>query len=386
MPASLFSYFRAGPPPPKVVLLPDSMFFSRAVPVVAGATAAEVSSQVELALESISPFPVAQLYYGWYWVPGAEQVFVFAAYRRRFTADQAAAWADAELVIPASAALFGGTVQPATTLLLADADGLTAIHWETPAVPSRVVHAPIDPEATDEERARVRDELLRGLGGSRTVIDLLVPPAADAAHSDQEVVFRSGDFVSHVPSARASSLDVRDKGDLAALRASRRRDLMLWRVTLGCAAALLLLLLGEIGLVVAGGWEKTQVAKMNGRAPTVAKVKEEQELATNIQDLVTKRLLPLEMVTSAIGTNADRKPGDIVVTRIQTGGAGRGLYTLVLDVQTTNAAQVPLYRTELQKLPECDSVNVEVLPSQGDRSVFRVTVNFKPGALKPQPA
>src|SRR5438128_8763264 len=100
-----FDTLRAGPPPPKVALLPDALFFSRAVAITHGATPAEAAAQIELALEGISPFPLAQLFYGWFWVPGAEHAFVSASYRRRFTTDQAATWSDAELVLPAFAAL-----------------------------------------------------------------------------------------------------------------------------------------------------------------------------------------------------------------------------------------------------------------------------------------
>lgn len=388
MSASPLSFLRAGPPPPKVVLLPDGLFFNRAVPIAATATPSEAATQVELALEAISPFPLAQLYYGWYWVPGAEHAFVYAAYRRRFTTEQTFAWGDAQLIAPASAALFGGDVQPATTLVLASPEGLTAIHWETPRVPSRVTFRPLSPEATEDERAAAREELLRNAGGSKAVIDLLVPPTPDAARSDREMTFRSGDFVSHLPETAVAMLDVRDKAELEALHASRKRDLMLWRVTLGCAAALVLLLIGEFALLGGQAWQKVRVAQLNARAPAVAKIKEAQELANNIQDLVTRRFLPLEMVTSAIGENADRKPSDLVVTRIQSnaGSGAGGRYTLVMELQTTNSAQVPVYRNELQKLPECESVNVEPQGNQGDRSLWRLTITFKPGALKPQAA
>lgn len=384
--ASPLSFLRSGPPPPKVVLLPDGLFFSRTVPITAGATAADVNGQIELALESLSPFPLPQLYYGWYWVAGADHAFVYATYRRRFTTDQTAAWADAELVLPASAALFGGKVEPATAILLTSPEGLTAVYWETSQVPSRVVSRPISPEATEEERARIRDEVLRSFGGSRTVIDLLVPPAADAADDDNELIFRSGDFVSRIPAARAAALDVRDKGELAALRAGRKRDLVLWRVTLGCAAALLLLLVGELALVGGNQWQKVQIAKRDGRASTVQKIKEADDLARSIDDLVTKRLLPLEMVTSIVGASAERKPTDVVITQIQSGGAGLGLYTLRLRLETTNGPQVLTYKNELLKLPECQNVELTPGQSNGDRSVFEMTITFKPGVLKPEAA
>src|SRR2546423_6711550 len=107
MSASFLSTLRAGPPPPRIALLPDALFFTRAIPIAASATAAEAAVQVELALEAIAPFPLAQLYYGWFWLPGADHAFAYSAYRRRFTSGQSASWAGAEFVFPVSVALFG---------------------------------------------------------------------------------------------------------------------------------------------------------------------------------------------------------------------------------------------------------------------------------------
>src|ERR1051326_8195866 len=207
MSASLIDFLRAGPPPPKVALLPDGSFFTRSLPIAAGATATEVSGQVELALEALSPFPLTQLYYGYYWKPGADRALAFAAYRRRFTTEQTEDWKNAELVLPTFAAVFGAEVAPATTIVLAAPEGFTAVHWTTGAGPGQVFFRPLSPEATDEEKARVREDLLRAVGGSKTVIDLPAPPAAEPAKSDTEIVFTSGSITSRL----ASSAIARDR-------------------------------------------------------------------------------------------------------------------------------------------------------------------------------
>lgn len=382
--ASPLSFLRAGPPPPKVVLLPDALFFSRAVSITAGATAAEAATQVELALEAVSPFPLAQLYYGWFWTPGSEQALAYAAYRRRFTSDQIAEWADAELVLPVSAALSGATVKPATTVMLAETDGITAVHWATAAGPSRVLFRPLPVEATDDDRARVREEILREFGGSKNVVDLVEPPAPVPARTDREVGFRAGDFTATLPSSVAGSLDVRDKADLAALRGARRRDVMLWRVVLGCAAALLLLGVGELALLGGKAWQKTRIERLNARRPAVEKIEAAAELANRIHDLVNKRLLPLEMLTVLVGVNLERKPPEIFFTRVETRPAA-GLYTLFIQAQTTNPAQIPVYEAQLNAMPElARPVKVTISSGAGER--FELEVTFKPDQLKPAPS
>ena len=79
MTAKLTEFLKSGPPAPRVALLADQRFFVRVVPVAGAATAADVAMQVDLALETLSPFPPAQLYHGYYWVPGADRVLIEAA-------------------------------------------------------------------------------------------------------------------------------------------------------------------------------------------------------------------------------------------------------------------------------------------------------------------
>lgn len=378
--ASPFRLLRAGPPPPKVALLPDALFFTRSVPVAKGATPAEAGAQVELALESASPFPLAQLYFGWFWTPGAENALVFASYRRRFTTEQAAAWAGAELVLPAFGALLGAEVEPATTILLQAPDGLTAVHWENPPVPSKVRFLPLPPESTDEERIAAREALLREMGGSRQVIELDAMPAADAATSDREMVFRAGDFVSRLPAGRTSALDVRDKGELAALRVARKRDVVLWRVMLGCAAALVLLTLGEFALVGGRMWNDVRLAKVRGQKSTVDKIMASQSLATRIEELATKRLLPFEMITELYDQN--RKPPEITFTRVVT-LPQTGKYTLTVDATSTNVGLVSVYETTLRALPTIERVDVRDFRTRGETATFTLVVTFKPDTLKP---
>lgn len=373
---------RAGPPPPKIALLPDALFFTRALPIAAGATATEAAAQAELALEAVSPFPLTQLYYGWFWTPGADRAFVFASYRRRFTSEQSSGWQGAELVLPAFAAVMGATVEPATTVILIAPESLTAVHWDTGAVPAKVLSTPLVAEATDEERARARDELIRAVGGSKTIIDLPTPPVADPAINDGEIVFRSGDFVSRLSAAAAAAVDVRDKVELQALRNAHRRDVILWRVVLGCAAALVLL--GVLEIARGGGlqWQKVRLAKLNAQRPRVEMIQASNALAIRIEDLATKRLLPLEMLGALTGENNEILPPGMIFSRVLATTAG-GLYTITIEGQTNNAGQISLYQSALEKLPSCEKVDMQPTGTRGDLTTFRLVVTFKPGSVKP---
>lgn len=371
----LSQILRSGPPPPRVVLLPDAMFFTRAIPVVAGSGAADVSAQVELALETLSPFPPAQLYHGFFWPLGAERALVFAAYRRRFTTEQLTEWESAELVIPAFAALLGVRVDPGTTILVPSADCLTALFWNHGPVPERVVSLPIAADATEAERAAVREQLVSQMPGHR-VVTLTEPPGVNAGHNEREFAFRAGELESPLSATAAGLLDVRDKEALAALRSARRRDLMLWRGFIGLLVLLLLLFIGEFALVGARFWLQRRQAQADRQRPVVEQIMTAQNLTTRINELSTKRLLPFEMIAIV----SARKPETVTFRRVSTSG----LYTLVVEAESSTPAAVSAFQAALKADPAV-AANPEARDQRArdNQMTFTLVVTFRPEAVRP---
>jgi hypothetical protein len=381
MGSSPLSFLRSAPPPPKVALLPSVLFFTRVISLAQG-TPAVVASQVELAVEALSPFPLAQLYYGWIPAQNGSKAFIFAAYRRRFTTDQVASWEGAEAVLPAFAVTFGAEVEPGAVVMIWEAETLTAVVWGDSGIPERVVSKPIDPSEEDSRRLRIKEEFRGSLGGAKIAYELATLPEAQTGRSDRELIFQSGGFASRLAPDVTSMADVRDRGELAALRSARQRDRILWRTIVGMAAVVGLLAVGEFALIGGRAWQNVRVAKLNAQKPVVDKIMTAQDLANRIEDLATKQLLPLEMLTELVGVNLERKPSDIQFTRVQT-DKSRGLYTVVIDAQTSNAPQMSVYQSALEKLPSKEKVEFLPQPSRGQFATFRIIFTFKPGSLKP---
>lgn len=382
MRASPIRFFRDGPPPPRVILLSDALFFARPVPVApdpaleAAGRAAAVAEQVDLALEAMAPFPLAHLYHGFFWVPGSDRALAFGAYRRRFTPEQTQAWAGAELVLPTFAAVLGADVPPATTVVLAAPEGLTAVHWDGGRVPAAVAYQPLARDATEEERGSARAGLLRQFE-SKAVVDLAAPLSAEPRRSDREFAFSAGEFRSCLPAAAARDMDVRDKDELAALRRARSRDVLFWRVLVGCGLAACLLAFGEAALSGGRLWQKARRAELDARAPLVRAIMTRQEIASHIQDLFTRRLRPIEMIRIA----AAKKPPSTLFLRAVTSG----LYTLSIEAQTSNAGDIGVYKGELESLPMCASVVVKNPQTRNNIASFTLVITFKPGALAAPP-
>jgi hypothetical protein len=204
---------------------------------------------------------------------------------------------------------------------------------------------------------------------------LTSPPVAEARRGDGEIMFRSGEFASRVPAGSAGALDVRDKGELAALRRGRARDIALWRLGVGCVALFGLLALGELALFAGGLWQQARRVKFNAQAPIVAGIMTRQDIADSIRDLSAKRFLPIEMLEAV----NPQPQTSIFLTRAFT----TGLYTLTADAQTKNAEEIKTYQNKLEALPACASVVIKNQQSRDNLATFTLVVTFKPDALAP---
>ncbi|MBC8040577.1 MAG: hypothetical protein H7Y06_08555 [Opitutaceae bacterium] len=380
MSLSSLKRFLPKPPPRQVVLLSDTLFFTRAVPVTEGATAAEVAAQAELAVESLSPFPVAQLYYGHHWLPGSAHALVYAAYRKRLTADDVAMWPEAEVVLPIFVTVLrkGETPAPATAVIVPGAGSVTGLYFaDAGGVPTVVRVEPLIAEATDADRAAARDTVLAAFPEKLKVIDVEAEPVFDLASPQGEFVFRAGVMETSFDAADVAPLDVRDKGELAARRRAQARDVILWRSFLGCAAAIGVAILLEFTLVGTAIWQKQRLALEATQKPVVEAVMTSQTLATQIDELSTKRLRPLEML--ALVNTA--RPRTIQFMRLVT----NGLQMLEVEAQTSSSGDIDVLRSALNKLPGCEKAEVLDPRSRDGVSTFKLVVTFKPDAFKEVP-
>lgn len=386
-------------PPPHAVLLPDTQFFVRAIPVPDAQTAADVAAQVELTLESQAPFPLAQMYYGYYWLPGAKHALAYAAYRKRFAAASVETWPAADAVIPAFATLLNPAARPGTTALLYTPSDITAVHWsDASGVPDHVVSRalpqpaedapPLSEEDAAAARASLRNELIRSTPGTTHLYEYELP-GLDAipapARADNRLVFSTPAAVgaqSSQPAQNASfdsdqldALDVRDKAEIAARRATRRRDLILWRCFLGCLALLAVCALIDIGVQAGKVWQKGRMARVNAQAPAVAEIERANTLAIRIEDLSSKRLLPLEMIDLL----RPKLPNSILFTQVIT----RSLNAIEVRARTNNAADFNVFRNGLASQSNIQSVEVLNSSIRDGYTTFSLAVTFQPGAVIP---
>ena len=368
-------------PSRQIVRIADALFFVRSVAVTEGATAAEVAAQAELAIETLAPFPVAQLYYGHYWKAGADHALIYAAYRKRFTADEVATWNEAEVVVPAFVTALNESVAPApaTAVLVPGQTSVTGLYFaDASGVPTLVRIESLPAEATEADRIAARATLLAAFPEKLRVVELGGEPEFDPASPQGDFVFRTGAFETRFDANAAAPLDVRDKDELAARRRAHARDVILWRSFLGCAAVIALSALLELVLVGTSFWQNQRLALEARQKPVVEAIMTSQSLATRIDELSNKRLLPFEML-ALVNTV---RPATIQFMRTVT----NGLYTLEVEAQTSSSGDIDVFRSALNKLPSSQKAEVMDPRSRDGVSTFKLVVTFRPEAFKvPEP-
>jgi hypothetical protein len=364
----------------QAVLLPDHVFFLRVVPLAAGTQPAEVPGQAELALEGLSPFSVAQLCYGYYFRPEAGRMLVYAAYRRRFTVEDAEAWADADAVLPTFAACLGLAPKEPAALLVNGPDFVTAIGWDgRDGVPAVVRTRAVAADAGAAERAAVRAGLMAELKDFPAPVEVSAPVETLSRIGDSDLKFGVGGQVSQFDRLQIDAIDVRDKLELAARLRDRARNLLLWRFFLGSAAAIVVAAAVQLGLQGGRLWLKGQQMRKVAQTPLVQKIETEHDLANRIEDLSTHRLMPVRMLE--IINEPGVRPKTIQFLRTST----KGLYVLEVEGQTNATPDVYIYQTALKNLPVCDRVDLGQTTDRGGVTRFTLTVTFKPEAFRQAP-
>lgn len=361
-----------------IVLLPSDRFFIRTIPLVAGR---DMAPQVTLAVESLAPFPLNQLYYGWRLAVTGDQALVFATYRKRFTSDESAKWADAAAVLPSFLALLGAPPVGPTIRLLAEGRGITVVAWDgTGSLPVAVLAR--ETEAPDDraERAALVAEIRNrtGLAGA-PVEEFSGPVSVNAQPGGRQAVTLelAGAHALKTPLTRreVESADVRDKEFLAGWRGSQKRDLFLWRAFAAGLGGLAAMLLLEAGLFAGGGWLKGLKDDLKQQAPAVQRIETAQALSTRIEEMTQRRLMPFEML-ALINQN---RPGSVQFLRAAT----TGLLTMEIEAQTADAAAVGQYEAILRAAPALAAVETRDLRSREGLTTFMLSVTFKPESLQP---
>lgn len=366
----LTKYLPSAPPPPPVLLARGDAFFTRRVALVAGES---VPEQISLALEGMAPFPPEQLYHGHVLASDGLSALVFAAFRRRFPAEETAAWDGAALVTAEFVALLAKRpTDDGVTLHVGDGRN-TALAWRKGEELPIVVLARLGD--TDAAEALAREALARSELPAYADIERVEGPLTLRALGEHEHEAWAGDSrLGMLPQGGSGSADVRDPEFLIERRRAEVRDLWLWRGVLAAAALLVLSLGIDLGAGTLGLLTSRRTARVEAQKAPVAQIEEAQTLANRIGELSQKRLMPFEMLALINPV----RPDSIVFQSIST----RGLTGLEVAAQAANASDVGVYANALKSQAALADVKTGEVRSRDGMTTFVLSLDFKPEALR----
>ncbi len=369
--SALSRYVPAIPPPPPLLLARGDTFFIRRVDLAPGEA---VEPQVRLAIEAMAPFPPEQLYFGHLPAGDGSAALVFAAFRRRFSADETELWDRAALVTPEFAPLLAARPGTGDGAVVHVGDSrVTALAWRAgQELPVAVLARPGGPAVAQA----VVNELWErsGLAAEAGLRRLEGTLGFDAAHDGSLTATLDGEPLGPWPEEWTKSGDVRDQDFLAERRRAEVRDQWLWRGLLGAIAILVLAASLDIGAGILGALTRHREARIERQAPTVRQTETAQALANRIAELSEKRLMPFEMMAII---NPSR-PESVIFQRAVT----RGLLRLEVEAQAQNAEDVGRYANSLREQPGIASASARDIRARDGVTSFVLEVEFRPEALR----
>ena len=358
--------------PVAVQFAPTDRFFLRLVPLAPDLPAA---GQVELALEGLAPFPPAQLYWGYGVAPDRKSALVYAAHRRRFTPEEAQAWARADLVLPDIILLLGAAPAGPALLVLAGDHRLSGAAWPGSAAWPAAVHTRAYPGLPDEDTRRQCAAELAAKAGLPGAPVRYVSGAPGARREGDQLIFTLSDPAGAVlvstPVARADQdgLDIRDRAFLARRRRDLQRGEFIWKVLRTGAQAAAVALVFEAGALTCSLVNRLLHVRLAAQAPLVEKLETAHGLTSRVDELAHRRLRFFEM----LNTINEPRPHSIQFTRTGTNGH-RGLE---IEAQTNSADDVGTYEAALHKLAALDKVEIRDLRARDGVTTFALSVAFK---------
>jgi len=359
---------------PAGILLPSGRFFVRRITLVPDSDAA---IQAELALESLSPFPPAQLFHGFALEAGGREALVFASHRRNYTAEETAAWASSAAVLPAFAPFLTGDDLPAAGLgWRQQDDSLEVFAWDgRHHLPLVLLTRTLTGADAGAQRAGLLDEARQraGLPESSPLRELPATLASAPDRNGAVALTLAGATTSIVTLDRTQldRMDVRDRTQLAEQRQSARRDRWLWRAFAAGVAGLAACLVVELALAGGHVWVNGLHRLVAARSEPVAQIKSTQELATRVAEMASQQLRPMEMLAAV---NAQR-PGSITFLRVAT----TGVRSLEIEAQTSNPGDLRDFETKLHTTAGIDQVELRDPRSRDGQTTFLLEVGFQPG-------
>lgn len=364
---------------------PGHWFFCRRIEIPADLESGEEEGFALLELESLSPFPLDHLHYGYVLDGAGRYAFVFAAYKRRFERVDSSNWRRVDAVLPD---FFMGLNQDAGrvgSLMLVSEQSMVAFEYDNlSTLPCRFyaeARKPVEEEDNVGSLRRQFDEFSvsakEKLGLSRLPTWYLEENAkwegrnawlgaVDAADSS---FFRLGFSRNQIWKA-----DLRDPELLELAKKDERQNGVLWKSSGVLAACVALLTLGEIYWAGSTGYLAYRESGIEKRSPNVEEIENLRQTSVTLRDFQESNLAPFAMIEAL---RPYQNYPDIIYRKFETDGPD----TLILEGRASRQSLVTEFKKRLEGFAKIDSVDITRSDNNTSGSTFTMSIRFRFGAF-----
>ncbi len=374
--------------PEQTLVLPGHMFFVETIDVPAELESSEISDFAELSMESMSPFPIDLIYWGYLYQKNASTLLVYAARRERIKSEGFTDLDDYAWVIPDFATLSGARFHNDTLVVLEGDRCVSLVYFErSTEVPKYVwldtAREPITKDTIQSLRSSIPDIPKTAptlhLGPAITRMDENGLPTFEHAISEYS---DGSDYDGHwqqltLPEAQLWQMDVRNSEFKTSEQSKRRTSALIVRITGWAALFTMVLILAESILFISQSWLDTQFGKINSQQVAVAKVEEKQILVNKLEQVAQNELRPIEMLEAANNIRLELNVGieyDSVIIE--------GENNITVEGKASSINALNQYVDSLKKSGQFELLSEQKPITRNGKTTFKVSLAYRPKPVR----
>ena len=377
----------------QVLLLPGCLFFIETIEILDELDATDVSDFAELSLESIAPFPIEQLNWGYLYHEGTPTLLIYAAQRERLKKQGYSELTNYTWVLPDFATLSGVQFNEDTLVALKGDNSVSLLYFEKNAAIPKSAWVDTIEDVSAEDVIQTLESSIRNI--PKTVPTLqLDRPAVTSVNEKSLPTFahtaanpstdRRYDGIWQTITPTETQLwqsDVRSADFKTAERSKRRTSALILR-TLSWAALFALVLLSVEGiLLVSQSWLQKKLAHIKSQQDAVSKVEEKQTLVNRLEQVAQNELRPIEILEAANDIRLKMKLGieyDSVIVE------GENHITIEGKADSVNAYNS--YTQGLRNSGLFELLDAPTPRTQAGKPTFRISLAYISAPTEPEPA
>ncbi len=310
-----------------MLTLPGHLFFVESVELPTALEANEIADFAELTVESIAPFPLEQIHWGFLHAPDATHLLIYAAHRDRLKKHSDATLDAYAWVLPDFAHLQGAHFPEATEVTLLSESCVTLLHFESEAeVPCAAASLPLGSKTIASVIATLRKETegndhfarKRSLRLIDTTVSEQGLPTFYHVEDGADNGSAYGNWSELNPSEKLLwQADIRSGEFKESERSARRTSALIAKITAWAALFALLLVGLEILLMAGNAWLGTKTNLIAQQRPGVERIQGKEAFINKVETFAPENELRPIAILEALNTT---RPKGIYFTSTEASG------------------------------------------------------------------